>query len=72
MDDILHNRVDATLKSLHGEAFARFGARCLWNTKPPVTPEGLRYIAERLRKHGDMAAWRLAARIIEEVENAAR
>ena len=72
MNETVETHVDGTLQALHDEAFARFGARGLWNTKPSVTPDGLRYIAERLRKHGDMAAWRLADRILARVDHADR
>jgi hypothetical protein len=60
------------LMPLFEEAVDLFGARCLWNLKPEPTPTGMRVIAERLRKHGDMDAWRLASRIQKAVGHAVR
>lgn len=60
-----------TLESLFDEAITRYGPRCLWNVKPQKTPSGLRVIADKLRKHGDMEAWKIAARIREELDHAA-
>lgn len=45
------------------EAIDRYGARCLWNMKPRRTEAGLSAIADRLKKHGDMEAWKLACNI---------
>lgn len=60
-----------TLNAFYEEAFARFGARCLWNMAPPKTFDGMRVVAERLQENGGMDAWRLAARILAELDSAA-
>lgn len=57
---------------LFDDATRRYGARCLWNCKPPRTVEGMRTVAARLKAHGDMAAWRLALDIEESLADAAR
>ncbi|MCJ2040942.1 hypothetical protein MKK55_18600 [Methylobacterium sp. J-059] len=54
------------------EAIERYGARCLWNCKPSRTVAGLLTVAEQLKAHGDMRAWRLALGIEESVANATR
>lgn len=54
------------------EATERYGARCLWNCKPSRTVAGLLTVAEQLKAHGDMRAWRLAMDIEESITNAAR
>lgn len=58
------------LSALFDEAVTRYGARCLWNIRPRKTPEGMMVIANKLRQHGDMNAWKLASRIKEELSNA--
>ena len=62
----------AHLAELFAEAVAQYRTQCLWNIDPQATPQGLRVIASRLRKHGDMAAWRLAGRIEQGLADAAR
>lgn len=59
------------LAALFDEAVTRYGTRCLWNVKPQPTPGGMLVIADKLRKHGDMEAWKLAARIREALDDAA-
>lgn len=49
---------------LRSAAWARYGARCLWNT-PRVIADAV--LVERLRTDGDLAACRLA----DEIETAA-
>src|SRR5438128_12685029 len=72
----LHPRAEgalsANLTTLFNEAVERYRAQCLWNIQPRATIDGLRTIAKRLKKHGGMAAWRLATRIEQSVDNAAR
>lgn len=58
------------LANLYNEAVSRYGKRCLWNVDPQPTPSGMRVIADKLRKHGDMEAWKLAARIREAIADA--
>jgi hypothetical protein len=62
---------ESSLQALYEQAFKDYGAQCLWNARPPLNPDGLRVIVGRLRKHGDMAAWRLANRIEEAICDAA-
>lgn len=59
--------VGAELEQLHEEAVRRFGPLCLWNASPSKTIDGLRVVADRLRRYGGMDAWKLAARIREEL-----
>ena len=59
------HRASAALRTLFDEATSRYGATCLWNCRPEPTAEGLALIERRLRQHGDMGAWRLAAAIRE-------
>ena len=59
-----------SLSALYDEAFARFGGRSLWNMAPPKTVDGIRVVADRLQKNGGMDAWRLAAKILGELDNA--
>jgi hypothetical protein len=50
---------------LYRQAFREFGARALWSRRPseaPTIAQAL-VVAESLRRDGDMAAWRFAARI---------
>ncbi len=65
------HRSSAALKPLFEEAVGRYGATCLWNCRPAPTLEGMALIERRLRQHGDMGAWRLAAAIREALGHAA-
>lgn len=58
------------LEQLYDEAVRRFGPQCLWNASPSRTRDGLRLVADRLRRYGGMDAWKLAARIREELARA--
>ncbi len=58
------------LDLLFNEAVIRYGKRCLWNVSPQPTLGGMRVIADKLRKHGDMEAWKLATRIREAIADA--
>jgi hypothetical protein len=60
------------LTELFAEAVTRYRTQCLWNMDPQASPEGLHFIAERLKKYGDMDAWRLAGRIERSLADAAR
>jgi hypothetical protein len=60
------------LTELFAEAVARYRTQCLWNMDPQASPEGLHFIAKRLRKYGGMDAWRLAGRIERSLADAAR
>lgn len=44
-------------------AFRTYYATCFWSYRPDlvITKADLPWVAEQLRKHGDRAAWRLAA-----------
>ncbi len=57
---------------MYDEATARYGSRCLWNCDPSRTVRGLRAVAEQLKAHGDMVAWRMACDIEESLADAAR
>ena len=61
-----------SLEGLYNEALERFGARCLWNASPSKNADGLRVVADRLRRYGGMDAWKLASKIREELNDAAR
>ena len=63
--------LNGRLTDYYDQAMTKFGSRCLWNAKPSRSVEGLKVIAERLRTYGGMDAWRLAAAIRKEVEDAA-
>jgi len=65
------HRRRADLIRLHRAATERFGANCLWSAKPPATPEGMKVMADLLRKYGGMDAWRLAEEIAEVLNRAA-
>jgi len=60
------------LAILHQQAVEKFGLSCLWNMKPSSSPHGMKVIADQLRKHGGMDAWRLAAKIEEALNQATR
>lgn len=62
-DDAITDPDSRDLDQLFDEAVAHYRTRCLWNLEPQRTPGGMRVIADKLRRHGDMDAWRLAARI---------
>jgi hypothetical protein len=53
------------LASLYRRAFAEYGARALWNTRPveDPTPADALAITQALRTHGRMEGRRLAERI---------
>lgn len=58
--------------ALYRQAFRDFGVRSLWSRRPsehPTIAQAL-VVAESLRRDGDMAAWRLAARIEEACRSA--
>lgn len=57
--------LSAEEQRMSDEASSRYGARCLWDCRPARTVAGMRMIAERLKTHGDMTAWRFALRIEE-------
>jgi len=56
------------LRALYREAFAAYGIRALWNSRPVADPTvaDVLAITESLRVEGDLGARRLA----EEIENA--
>lgn len=58
-------------EKLYNEAMTRFRARCLWSANPSRSSHGLAIIADRLRSHGGMEAWKLAEKIRKAVGNAA-
>ncbi len=53
-------------RAMYDEAFDRFGVQALWSCarSDQPTPDQARAIAQTLRRQGDMAAWRLADRLI--------
>jgi hypothetical protein len=67
-DDVLSDR----LKGLFDEAVGRFGPQCLWNVNPSRNLHGMKLIAQKLRDHGNMNAWRLSEQILEEIDSATR
>jgi len=60
------------LAILHQQAVEKFSLSCLWKMKPSSSPHGMKVIADQLRKHGGMDAWRLAAKIDEALNQATR
>lgn len=62
-DWMMSESVTPRMDDLFDEAVSKYGVTCLWNCKRENTSEGLALIASRLRAHGDMNAWRLAAKI---------
>lgn len=46
-------------------AFRRFRTTCFWSYRPdlPIALGDVAWVAEQLRKHGDRAAWRVAAKL---------
>lgn len=55
------------LALLNKEAIEQFRSTCFWNVPPDMpTLEFAELAIDRLRKHGGMAGWRLATRIIAE------
>jgi hypothetical protein len=58
--------------ALYDEALSRFKTTCLWYANPPKTQHGLAAIVDGHQSHGDMEAWRLAARIRKVMRNAPR
>ena len=60
------------LAILHQQAVEKFSLSCLWKMKPSSSPHGMKVIADQLRKHGGMDAWRLAAKIEEALNQATR
>lgn len=53
----------ADIASLRAIALKRYRSRCFWNIQVPDGPAGNQIIVDRLKKHGDMKAWRLAVEI---------
>jgi len=60
------------LAILHKEAVEKFGTSCLWSMKPSSSRLGMKVVADQLRTHGGMDAWRLAAKIDEALNQATR
>ena len=59
------------LQSLYDQAMRDYKTRCLWNCAPSFSDIGLDVVVDRLRKHGDLTAWRLADAIEGERRHAA-
>ena len=60
------------LVGYYQEAMSKYGLRCFWNAKPSKTIHGLHVVMDRLNTYGDLAAWKLAAKIKMEIDNASR
>lgn len=47
------------------KAYKRYFAECFWSSDPArrITADDVPWVADQLRKHGDDAAWMLAARL---------
>lgn len=58
----------AELTEHYNKAWELYQARCLWNVRrePHPTPGDARFVAYRLRQHGNMEARKLATRIEDE------
>jgi hypothetical protein len=56
---------DTDLGRLYKRAISKYGTTCLWNCRPKPTESGMRVIADRLMKHGDLRAWYFAAEILQ-------
>jgi hypothetical protein len=50
------------------EALTLYGATVFWNMKPTQSVEGANSAARALRKRGDMAAARLADRLVKSLD----
>lgn len=57
--------VSAELTKHYNRAWEVYQARCLWNVRrePHPSPGQARFVANKLRQHGDMEARKLASRI---------
>jgi hypothetical protein len=53
----------ARASELLSEALSRYRSRCFWNARPEPTVAGALVASARLRRTGDMEAWRLAEAI---------
>lgn len=62
-----HSGADARLRKLYAAAVEHYGTRCFWNMQPRFSAEGLRTIVDRLKRYGDLRAWKLAALIEREM-----
>ena len=67
MDRISEER----LRELLETAVQQFGAQCLWNIQPDLTPASMRVMARQLKTYGNMTAWRLGTEIEAELDRAA-
>jgi hypothetical protein len=65
-----HRLASEASRALYRQAFASYGARALWSSRPVESPTiaDLLAITESLRVEGDLAARRLA----EQIETACR
>lgn len=64
--------VDPELIKHYNKAWDLYEARCLWNVRREThpSPQQARFIANKLRQHGDMNARKLASRIESAVDRA--
>ncbi|MXW87451.1 MAG: hypothetical protein F4103_10030 [Boseongicola sp. SB0673_bin_14] len=60
-----YENIGEELLALRKRAFDLYGARCLWSVPGHATISGMQGIAGGLQDYGDLAAARLAARILE-------
>jgi hypothetical protein len=46
-------------------AYRRFHAECFWSYDPDyrIGPDDVAWVADRLRRHGDREAWRIASKL---------
>jgi hypothetical protein len=46
-------------------AYRRFHAKCFWSCDPDyrIGPRDVAWVADRLRRHGDRAAWEVASKL---------
>jgi hypothetical protein len=59
------------LQDMLDAAVKQYGPRCLWNIRPTPAPQSMRIVARQLKTYGNLAAWRLGAKIEAELDNAA-
>lgn len=48
-------------------AYRRYHARCFWSSPPDlmIGADDVRWVADQLMRHGDLAAWRKGADLLE-------
>jgi hypothetical protein len=60
-----HQAREMVAVRLARSAFRKFFSQCFWSSPPDleITPQNVPWVADQLRRNGNMAAWRAASRI---------